>query len=54
MKKKPEMQNISLKLNSKIVDTIEKELIKYNMPRSAWITQAIVERLERIGYEVEF
>jgi hypothetical protein len=44
---------VTLKLKNKIVDMIDKERDKYGGPRSSWIVHAIVEKLERMGYDIE-
>ena len=36
-----------------IVELSDKEREKYSTPRSSWITQAVVEKLERLGYEIK-
>lgn len=43
---------VTLKVKKKIVDLVDAERSKYSSPRSSWIIQAIVEKLERMGYEI--
>lgn len=43
---------VSIRVKEYVKDLIDQDRAKYSMPRSSWITQAIVERLERLGYEV--
>lgn len=43
---------VTLRIKKVIVDLIDKERSKYSTPRSSWITQAIVEKLEKLGYEI--
>ena len=35
-----------------IVEILDKERAKFKQPRSSWIIQCIVEKLEKIGYEI--
>lgn len=44
---------VTLRVKRKIVDLIDKERSKFSAPRSTWITQAIVEKLEKLGYEID-
>jgi hypothetical protein len=48
-----EDQVVTLRIRKNIVDLIDKERSKFSAPRSTWITQAIVEKLEKLGYEIE-
>jgi len=50
--KKTEEQIVTLRIKKSIVELIDKERSKYSAPRSSWITQAIVEKLEKLGYEI--
>jgi hypothetical protein len=50
--KKIEEQIVTLRIKKSIVELIDKERSKYSAPRSSWITQAIVEKLEKLGYEI--
>ena len=50
--KKTEEQIVTLRIKKSIVELIDKERTKYSAPRSSWITQAIVEKLEKLGYEI--
>jgi hypothetical protein len=47
-----EEKMVTLRIKKVIVDLIDKERSKYSTPRSSWITQAIVEKLEKLGYEI--
>lgn len=53
MSLKQDEQIVTLKIKKKIVDIIDLERSKYSSPRSSWIIQAIVEKLERLGYEIK-
>ena len=53
MEKQTEEKMVTLRIKQSIVDLIDKERDKYSTPRSSWITQAIVEKLERLGYEIK-
>ncbi len=50
---KAEEQIVTLRIKRSVVDIIDKERSKYSAPRSSWITQAIVEKLEKLGYEIK-
>lgn len=52
MSLKPEEQIVTLKIKKKIVELIDLDREKYQAPRTSWIIQAIIERLERLGYEL--
>lgn len=43
---------VTLRVKKNIIDLIDKERSKFSAPRSTWITQAIVEKLEKLGYEI--
>ena len=43
---------VTLRIKRSIVELIDKERSKYSSPRSSWITQAVVEKLEKLGYEI--
>jgi hypothetical protein len=45
-------QIVTLRIKKSVVELIDKERSKYSSPRSSWITQAIVEKLEKLGYEI--
>lgn len=45
-------QIVTLRVKKSVVELIDKERSKYSTPRSSWITQAIVEKLEKLGYEI--
>lgn len=47
-----EERMVTLRIKKSVVDLIDKERSKYSAPRSSWITQAIVEKLEKLGYEI--
>ena len=44
---------VTLRIKKPIIELIDKERSKFSAPRSTWITQAIVEKLEKLGYEIE-
>ena len=48
-----EDQVVTLRIKKHVVELIDKERSKFSAPRSTWITQAIVEKLEKLGYEIE-
>jgi len=50
--KKIEEQIVTLRIKKSVVELIDKERSKYSSPRSSWITQSIVEKLEKLGYEI--
>jgi len=52
MSLKPDEQIVTLKIKKKIVELIDSDREKYQAPRSSWIIQSIIERLERLGYEL--
>jgi hypothetical protein len=53
MDKQTEEKMVTLRIRRSIVELIDKEREKYSTPRSSWITQAVVEKLERLGYEIK-
>lgn len=46
-------QIVTLRVKKTIVDLVDKDRSKYSAPRSSWIIQAVVEKLERLGYEIK-
>ncbi|MDF2964768.1 MAG: hypothetical protein K0Q51_156 [Rickettsiaceae bacterium] len=44
---------VTLRMKQSVVQLIDKERSKFNAPRGSWITQAVVEKLERLGYEIK-
>ena len=44
---------VTLRVKKTIVDLIDKERSKFSSPRSSWIIQSVVEKLERLGYEIK-
>ena len=46
-------QMITLRIKKSIVSLIDQERSRFSTPRSSWIIQAAVERLERLGYETK-
>ncbi|HJD59407.1 MAG TPA: hypothetical protein LFW20_01840 [Rickettsia endosymbiont of Omalisus fontisbellaquei] len=50
--KSSEEQIVTLRIKKIIVELIDKERSKFSAPRSTWITQAVVEKLEKLGYEI--
>lgn len=53
MSLKPDETVVTLKILKKIVEIIDADRRKFSMPRSSWIIQAIVEKLEKLGYEIK-
>lgn len=51
--KKDQEYPVSLRMRKKVVDLIDKERHKFSLPRSSWINQAVVEKLEKLGYEID-
>ncbi len=51
--KNTEEQIVTLRMKKTVVELIDKERTKYSLPRSSWITQATVEKLEKLGYEIK-
>lgn len=51
--KDKEEQIVTLRIRKNIVELVDKERSKFSSPRSSWITQAVVEKLERLGYEID-
>ena len=49
---KPDEKVVTLKVKKSIVEIVDSEREKFSSPRSSWIIQAIVEKLERLGYEI--
>lgn len=52
MSVKPDEMVVSLKVKKAIVKLIDNERSMYSMPRSSWVIQAVVEKLERLGLEI--
>lgn len=44
---------VTLKVTNKIVDLVDKDRSPTKTPRTAWIMQAIIDRLERLGYDLD-
>jgi hypothetical protein len=44
---------VTLRIKKRIVDLIDKERSKFSIPRSSWIIQAVVEKLEKLGYDID-
>jgi len=44
---------VTMRIKKKIVNVVDYDREKYSTPRSSWIVQAIIDRLERAGYEIE-
>jgi hypothetical protein len=53
LKKHLDEHLVTLRIKKSVVDLIDKERSKFSSPRSSWITQAVVEKLEKLGYEVK-
>ena len=54
MSLKPDEQVISLKVRKVVIDLIDKDRERFRQSKTAWVTQAIVEKLERLGYEINY
>ncbi len=52
LKQHDDEQIVTLRVKKNIVELVDKERTKFSAPRSSWIIQAIVEKLERLGYEI--
>lgn len=48
-----QMTVVTLRMRNDLLDLIDQDRAKYNMPRGTWLTQVAVEKLEKLGYEVE-
>jgi hypothetical protein len=46
-------QLVTLRIKKSVVNLIDMERSKFSSPRSSWITQAVVEKLEKLGHEVK-
>lgn len=44
---------VTLRIRKEIVDLIDRERAKFSTPRSSWIIQAVVEKLEKLGYNID-
>ena len=44
---------IGLKIRPEVFELIEKDRRISRIPRSAWVSLAIIKRLERLGYELK-
>ena len=51
-KKKSPEKMVTLRVKKTIIAMIDKDREKFSTPRSSWIIQAAVEKLEKLGYEV--
>lgn len=52
LSKRDDEQIVTLRVKKNVVELIDKERYKFSTPRSSWITQAVVEKLEKLGYEI--
>ena len=43
---------VGVKMKKKIIDLIDNERSKFRASRVSWITQAVVEKLEKLGHEI--
>lgn len=43
----------TLRIKTNVIKLVDKERAKFSAPRSTWITQAVVEKLEKLGYEID-
>ncbi|MGC0372354.1 MAG: hypothetical protein DGJ47_001066 [Rickettsiaceae bacterium] len=46
-------KTVTLRMKKNLVDLVDKEREKFSSPRTSWIIQAVVEKLEKLGYEIE-
>lgn len=46
-------QTVTLRVKKAIVELVDQERAKFSAPRSSWIIQAMVEKLEKLGYEIK-
>jgi hypothetical protein len=55
VEKEPEKDIVFIGLNirKELLELIEKDRSLSRLPRAAWVTQAIIEKLERAGYELK-
>jgi hypothetical protein len=44
---------VTLRIKKTIVSLIDQEREKFSTPRSSWIIQAAVEKLEKLGYDIK-
>lgn len=44
---------IGLRIHKRLVELVDSDRELSRIPRSAWVTQAIIEKLERAGYELK-
>lgn len=44
---------IGLRIRKELFDLIEEDRRLSMLPRASWVTQAIIEKLERSGYELK-
>jgi hypothetical protein len=53
MAQKPDdVVSVSLKMKKVLVQLIEEQCEHSRMPRSTWITQAVIDKLTRLGIEI--
>lgn len=43
----------TLRIKKNVIALVDRERSKFSAPRSSWITQAVVEKLEKLGYEID-
>lgn len=53
MSEKTEEMTVSLKVKKVLVELVDSDRDKFKQTRSSWIIQAMVEKLERLGYELK-
>ena len=46
-------KSVSLKINEKLVDLVDKVRLSSKTTRTAWIIQAMREKLERLGHDLD-
>lgn len=44
---------VSVRFKKSVVALIDKERSRFSAPRGTWVTQAVVEKLEKLGYEIK-
>lgn len=50
--KQNDVVSVSLKMKKILVQLIEEQCEHSRMPRSTWITQAVIDKLTRLGIEI--
>jgi hypothetical protein len=50
---RPNEMTVSLKSKKTLIALVDSEREKFKQSRSSWIIQSMVEKLERLGYEIK-